>query len=265
MTLFVELNDLISKYRFFPKKGSGIHFIIKKDLIEEMLSLGELKKSDKVLEVFAGEFFLARKLSKKSSLTLLENREQLLPILKKQLPKTRLISSFSSVSKNKKCVSFLPSENSSETFSKLIFLNFDLMVLLLQRDFALKILAEPGFSEYGSLSVLINTFFEVKEVKEVKSDSFFPPTSSDFLILKLEKKKKTEVKSKKDFSEFLKVLFRFKNKTCLNALEKALPLMELEKKKKEKIKRKIKKIEFEEKVYLTETEEFIELFNFLTQ
>jgi len=261
MELFNELNNLILKYRFYPKKGSGIHFIIKKNLIQEMLSLSELKKSDKVLEIFAGEFFLARALSEKTSLTLIEERKNLFPVIKGELPKTKLISSLDSKFNSKKCVSFLPSDN-SETFFNLLFFDFELMVLLLQKDFVEKILAEPGFTEYSFFTVLTDVFFEVKEVVEVKPNNFFPPASCDYSIVKL-KKKKNKIKNKKDFFEFVKALFRFKNRVFVSALIKALPLMKLNSKIKDKIKKKISEIEFNEKIYLMESEDFIELFKLL--
>jgi len=264
MNLFIELNNLVLKYRFYPKKGSGIHFVKKESLLEEILRLSNLKKSDKVLEVNAGEFFIAREISKKASLTAFEQRTELIPLLKKELPKINLINaSFVSYSKKlnvNKCVSFFSSGNLSDNFSKLFYFDFDLMVLLLPKEFAEKILAEPGFVDYGFAGVLTDSFFEVIEVVEVQSDYFFPPTSGEFCLIKL-KKNKVKLKNKKEFFEFVKILFRFKNRVFVSALTKALPLMKLDEKTKSKIKKKLNEIEFNQKVYLMESSEFIELFS----
>ncbi len=267
MNLFLELNNLILKHRFYPKKGSGIHFIIKEKLINEILLMLNLKKSDKVFEVFAGEFFTARKILIKANLKVYEKRKELIPLIKNELTKAELIPlfDFSKKINSNKCFSFVPQKDSSETFFKLLFFDFDLIVLLLHKDFSEKVLAEPGFVEYNFLSVLTDCFFEIKEVTEVKPNFFFPPTSGDFFLIKLTKRNKTKIKNKKDFFEFVKILFRFRNRTFVSALSKAVPLMKLNKKIKEKIKKNAVKTDFSEKIYLMETKDFIELFSFLTK
>jgi 16S rRNA (adenine1518-N6/adenine1519-N6)-dimethyltransferase len=264
MDLFLELSNLVSRYRFYPKKGSGIYFIKRKELIEKIVDLLEPRKSDKFVEVNAGEFFVARELAK-FHLTAFEERKDLIPLIQGEL-KIKLFSvpflSFNRKLNANKCVSFLFSGNSNEILFKLFCFDFSLVVLLLRKDFAERILSEPGFSDYGALTVLADSFFEVKEVIEVKPDCFFPLTSSDFFLIKL-KKKMASIKNRKHFLEFTRVLFRFKNKTFLSALNKALPLMELNKTLKNKIKKRMKEIEFNEKIYLMKPCDFIELFNFL--
>lgn len=269
MNLFIELNNLALKYRFYPKKGSGIHFITKKELIKKIISLLELNKSDKVFEANAGEFFIAREISKNSSLTAFEKRKELIPLLKKELPEIKFFSSdflsFSGKLNQKKCFSFLSLDNPNEFFLKLLSFDFKLMILLLQKEFSQKILAEPGFKEYSALTVFADTFFELKEAIEVKPDSFYPRTSSDFFLIKFKRKKKIKIKNKKEFFEFVKALFRFKNRVFFVAIKKALPLMKLNKKTRNKMKSKIKEIEFNKKLYLMETEDFVELFNLLAK
>jgi 16S rRNA (adenine1518-N6/adenine1519-N6)-dimethyltransferase len=265
MNLFIELNNLVSKYRFYPKKGSGTHFIIKEKLIEEILALLEFKEKDSVAEFFAGEFFVARKLSNKK-LEAFEERKGLIPLLEKEL-KIKPVSflSFKGKIKSNKCFSFLPPGTSNEVIPKIMLSDFELIVLLLQKDAAEKILAEPGFSDYSFLSVFSDAFFEAKEVIEIKPDFFFPSVSGNYFLVKFIKKKKTRIKNKEEFLEFVKALFRFKNRVFISALGKAIPLMKLNKKTKEKIKKKIHSVKFNEKVYLTETTDFISLFNFLTE
>ncbi len=259
MNLFAELNNLSFKYRFYPKKGSGLHFILDEKLLDQIIFFSELKKSDKVIELLAGEFFLARKISFKAKLIPLEERKDLIKLLESEFQKTKIHSlDFLSKTNANKCVSFLPL-NASNSVTKLFFLDLELIVLLLQRDLTEKMLAEPGFSEYSFLSVLTQAFFELKESFTVKPTSFFPPVSSDFVLIKL-KKKKTKIKDKKLFAEFVKALFRFKNKSFLSALNQAIPLMDLSEKTKQKLLKKSSEIEFNEKVYLMETEDFTELF-----
>ncbi|MBU2477099.1 hypothetical protein KKG83_06530 [Candidatus Micrarchaeota archaeon] len=264
MNLFIELNNLVSKYRFYPKKGSGTHFIIKEKLIEEILLFLEFKKNDSIAELFAGEFFVARKLSH-ARLEVFEERKQLIPLLENELKiKSDSFLSFKGKIKSNKCFSFFPPGTSNEVIPKILVLDFDLIVFLLQKDAAEKILAEPGFSEYSFLSVFSDAFFEAKEVTEVKPDFFFPSVSGNYFLVKFIKKNKTRIKNKEEFLEFIKALFRFKNRVFISALSKAIPLMKLNRKTKQKIKKKIHSVKFNEKVYLMETTDFIELFNELT-
>ena len=51
---------------FVPKENLGQHFLVDKHILEKEISVAELSKDDKVIEVGAGRGFLTEELVKKS-------------------------------------------------------------------------------------------------------------------------------------------------------------------------------------------------------
>ena len=58
-------------------------------------------------------------------------------------------------------------------------------VLMMQREVAQRILAKPGNSDRGSLSVYLQTQFEISLVANVPAKAFLPPPKVDSTVLKL--------------------------------------------------------------------------------
>lgn len=81
----------------------------------------------------------------------------------------------------------LPYLHSSEIMLKLVAsVSIGQAFLMFQREFALRLLASPGTHDYGSLTVVAQTFFVVRHLLELSPEVFFPrPTvSSTFLALR---------------------------------------------------------------------------------
>ncbi|MCB8932221.1 MAG: 16S rRNA (adenine(1518)-N(6)/adenine(1519)-N(6))-dimethyltransferase RsmA [Fimbriimonadaceae bacterium] len=62
---------------------------------------------------------------------------------------------------------------------------FDKAVLMMQREVAERILAQPGERERGSLSVYLQARFTLTKVCHVPAGSFLPPPKVDSLVLEL--------------------------------------------------------------------------------
>lgn len=270
MDLFTELNNLMIKYSFKPNKKMAQNFIIDKELIDLIVFHADLSPKDVVLEIGPGTGFLTREIQKKCSVVAVELDSTLCELLRNELEKKNLTvieGDFLSVElpKYNKIVALPPYTISSNTVYKIIEREFDLAVLVFQKEFVGKLVAEPGFMEYGCISVLMQYYCEPKILIEtISSNSFYPKPNSLSSLIKLKYNKRFgEVKNEKEFKLFLKSIFRFKKKNLSNAMLKAFPFFERELKINErKFKNKVNKLELKgEKVNLLSVKDFIDLFN----
>ena len=90
MSLFVELNNLMARYRFRPKKKLGQHFIINELVLQKLIDAAELEETDKVLEIGAGTGFLTKELCKYCKVFAVEVDETLCEVLENELKDTNI-------------------------------------------------------------------------------------------------------------------------------------------------------------------------------
>jgi 16S rRNA (adenine1518-N6/adenine1519-N6)-dimethyltransferase len=227
MVLFNELQNLMIKYGFRPNRKLSQNFVVNEGLIQKLVALADLKKSDTVLEIGPGTGFLSRELLKNCPVVAVELDQNLCTLLEEELDKSKLTlicSDFleAKLPKFNKVVSLPPYCHSSAIMLRLFLLDFELAVLVLQKEFAEKLMAQPGFDQYSALSVLTQHAFDLEAGQVISPACFFPRPKEESRILILKSKKPSPaVADREGFSLFVKTVFRFRNKNLKNALEKS--------------------------------------------
>ncbi|MFH1225509.1 MAG: 16S rRNA (adenine(1518)-N(6)/adenine(1519)-N(6))-dimethyltransferase RsmA [Candidatus Diapherotrites archaeon] len=230
-SLFQELNSLMVKHGFKPNRRMGQNFIIEEKIIGRMLEAAHLHAGDTVLEIGAGTGFLTRELLKNAKVVAVELDETLCAVLSETLGQnpnfTLICGDFlnAQLPPFAKIVSLPPYAISSGLIYRLSELEFEFALLVFQREFANKLTAEPGFMEYGTISVAANYFFEPQIIiGNISPACFFPKPNSFSSLVKLTPKKRFgKARNEKMFLKFVKSVFRYKNKNLRNALDKAYP------------------------------------------
>ena len=92
------------------------------------------------------------------------------------------------------------------------------ITIMVQKEVAEKIVAEPNNKNYGILSVMLSHYCECKITRIVKKQMFFPRPSVDSAIIKLTRK--TGVVFDPKFANFVSGCYAMKRKTLLNNLLK---------------------------------------------
>ncbi|MBS3067175.1 ribosomal RNA small subunit methyltransferase A [Candidatus Micrarchaeota archaeon] len=110
----------------------------------------------------------------------------------------------------------IPYYISSPIIFKLKDLKFEHAVLMVQREFAEKMVAKPNDRNYGRLSVTSQIFFNVEYLRTVQKMSFSPIPKVDSALIRI---KPTGVKLSKFEEDIIRNLFQHKNKTVKNALK----------------------------------------------
>lgn len=271
MSLFNELQNLMIKYQFKPKKKMAQFFIIDDEFLEQLVADANLNSDDIVLEIGAGAGFLTKKILEKCPVIAYELDDKLCKLLETEITDEKFTlykGDFlnSEIPEFTKIISLPPYTISAKIIYKIIPLNFSEAFLIFQREFIDKLTAHEGYMEYNALSVLTQYYTEPTLLRTISNVSFFPKPKAHSAVVKLTKKKRFgTVKNEVLFEKFMKSIFRFQNKNLGNALMNAFPFIEKEMElEKDEFKNRITSLELkEEKVNKISVKGFVETFNSL--
>jgi 16S rRNA (adenine1518-N6/adenine1519-N6)-dimethyltransferase len=100
------------------------------------------------------------------------------------------------------------------------------MTIMVQRDVADRMTAEPGTAAYGSLSVAIADAMEARRVLTLGPHAFYPRPGVDSAVIQLVRRARpaVEVRDRSVFRRVVRAAFAYRRKTVGNALMLALGL-----------------------------------------
>ena len=224
-------------------KRLGQNFLINRKIVADIIDAGELSKKDIVLEVGPGKGILTEALAKKSKKVIaIEKDSELVEYLKEKLKNQKnievvygdilKISSPSPLAPRPyKLIANIPYYITSR-FLRMFLSQSDrgrtrpkLMVLMIQKEVAERIVARDGKESLLSLSV--KAYGNPKIIKIVRRGNFFPPPKVDSAIIKIsdisDKWFKKNKVNEERFFEFLRKAFQQKRKMLRRSLGKNLP------------------------------------------
>ena len=98
---------------------------------------------------------------------------------------------------------------------------FDKIVLMVQKEVGNRFSSGPGTREYGSISVLLNYYFDIKKEFYVSRKQFIPEPKVDSVVVSFSyKKDRKKVVNMDFFEQVIRDSFQFKRKTIRNNLKK---------------------------------------------
>jgi len=100
----------------------------------------------------------------------------------------------------------------------------DVIVAMIQKDVADRLVAKPGTAAYGSLSVAVQYAMQVERAFTLGPRAFYPPPKVDSTVVRLERRDAPAVRPR-DLDLFRKVVrgaFAYRRKTLANSLALAL-------------------------------------------
>ena len=219
---------------FRPTKKLGQNFLIDKTVVSRIIDSADLDDSDVVIEVGPGKgaltgslLSLAKKvyaIEKDNFLykELLDNYSDSknLMLINQDVLKTDF-NGFKNESKIK-FIANLPYNITSPVLSKLTDCRdmFSQITIMIQKEVGDRIASGPGSKTYGSLSVMIQTFFEVTRLFTVHPGAFRPKPKVDSVVLKLvpTNKYSSLIKDSKLFKRVVKSSFSSRRKMVANSL-----------------------------------------------
>lgn len=130
-----------------------------------------------------------------------------------------------------KVVGNLPYYITSDILLRLFDFNdqFDVIVVMVQREVAERVAATPGSSDYGLLSATAQLYCQTELLFTLPPSSFSPSPKVHSSVLRLTVAPKFAALgvSPKEFIAFLKTAFAMKRKTLVNNLKRTFPEQEI--------------------------------------
>ena len=211
-------------------KSRGQNFVINDSLIDSIMHFASLKESENIIEIGPGLGALTKELYKiKNDIKVIEIEEKFATDLKQRFPKLEVINKdvrevdFAELGNNLTVFGNLPYSFSTDIIFHLIayapYINR--AILLLQKEFAMRLAASPSTKSYGALSVACQLWTEPRLGDVFPGNFFHPPAKVDSQVIELKfyKDKKFNVKDSFWLQRFVKACFSQRRKKLINSLK----------------------------------------------
>ena len=209
-------------------KNLGQNYLIDKNKRDQIVDFGNISKEDVILEIGSGIGTLTIELAKKAERVIaIEQDTKICEILARRL-KEEKIDNVELINDDalkvdfppfNKIISNLPYQISSPITFKFLDYDFDLAILMYQKEFADRMNGKVGTKDYSRLSAMLYFKCDVEKLTDVSCESFIPKPQIDSTVVKLTpKENKIPDDDFKTYSKFTKALFQHRNKKIRNAL-----------------------------------------------
>jgi 16S rRNA (adenine1518-N6/adenine1519-N6)-dimethyltransferase len=215
-----------------PNKRLGQNFLIDPNIVRKIVTLAELSPNDHVLEIGPGRGILTEALSRTAGhVTAIEVDSRLhayLETKQAELPNVELVCNdalaypVESLPMGTVVVANLPYYISTPLLFRLLDQRgrFPRMVLMLQDEVADRLVAQPGGSDYGVLSVMAQYAADITKAFRVSAQCFRPrpEVASAVVLLRMQDRTRLSRQEEVAFRALVKAAFAPRRKTLVNSL-----------------------------------------------
>jgi len=222
-----EVKLQLQKYHITPNKLLGQNFLVDDSLFPKLSNYAALNNNDIVLDAGAGFGFLARFIADKcQTVVAVEKDPQIAKVLHEQVKSLNNVVVVEGdvlrveVPFFNKVISLPPYYLSSQLVTWLLDRSFDCAVLVVQKEFADRLVAPVSSEKYGWLTVITFPHAQSELLDEVPKLMFYPQPDVDSVILRLNPGAYPPfiVKDVAFFRRLTKWLFTQRNKKLGNAV-----------------------------------------------
>ncbi|MBC2575137.1 16S rRNA (adenine(1518)-N(6)/adenine(1519)-N(6))-dimethyltransferase RsmA [Peptostreptococcus canis] len=230
--------EVVKKYGFKFTKSLGQNFLIDDNIIDKILEGANVKKGDKVIEVGPGIGTLTRELCNVADKVMaIEIDKNLIPILEETLSGFDNIKIVNEdiikadikklIDENLdggpvKLIANLPYYITTPIIMRFLEENINVtdMVVMVQKEVAERMNANPGGKDFGALSVAVQYYCDTEIISKVPRHLFVPQPNVDSIViaLRVRPERKYKVNNEDLFFKIVKASFGQRRKTLLNSL-----------------------------------------------
>lgn len=227
----------MEKYNVNFKKKFGQNFLKDSSIVKKIVDISGVDDNSLVIEVGPGGAIMTKELASKSKYVIayeIDNdlADELFFKLKdynnvfvhfEDFLKADIINDISEYNyTDLYFVSNVPYYITTPILLKLISskLKFKKIVMMVQKEVGNRFSAKPGSKEYGSITVLLNYYFNIKKEFLVSRKQFIPEPNVDSVVISFSEKE--DILFLKDLDFFERIVrdsFQFKRKTIKNNLK----------------------------------------------
>ncbi|MGG6266049.1 16S rRNA (adenine(1518)-N(6)/adenine(1519)-N(6))-dimethyltransferase RsmA [Leptolyngbya sp. AN03gr2] len=234
------------------RKQFGQHWLKSEKALNKIVSSAELTDSDRILEIGPGTGILTRQLLTQAGAVIsVEIDRDLCPILVQKFGKNEaflllqgdfltinideLLEPFPAFQNPRKVVANIPYNITGPILEKLLGTiadpnpkPFDSIVLLLQREVALRICANSNSSHYGALSIRVQYLADAEFICDVPAKAFSPPPKVDSAVIRLKPREiDNPANDPRKLEMLVKLGFSSRRKMLRNNLKSVIEIEEL--------------------------------------
>ncbi|MBN9656217.1 16S rRNA (adenine(1518)-N(6)/adenine(1519)-N(6))-dimethyltransferase RsmA [Halobacillus sp. GSS1] len=231
--------EILQNYGFSFKKSLGQNFLIDVNILKNIIAEAGIDRSASAIEIGPGIGALTEQLAQHADrVVAFEIDQRLLPILKETLGNydnvevinqdilkadvARVIADHFNPDQPVRVVANLPYYITTPILMKLLMdrLPIDSITVMIQKEVADRMAAEPNTKSYGSLSIAVQYYTEANVVLNVPKTVFMPQPNVDSSVLHLEMRERppVEVEDEEFFFDVVKATFGQRRKTLMNNL-----------------------------------------------
>jgi len=230
--------ELIQKYSFRFQKKYGQNFLIDSHVIEKIISSAHLTKEDCILEIGPGIGTMTQALAEQAGKVIaVEIDKNLIPILSETLENYSNITILNQDILKLDLKKLSEEENNGNSFQVIANLPYyittpiimeileggapvDNITVMVQKEVANRMQAEPGSKEYGALSLAVQYYAKPKIVANVPPNCFLPRPKVGSAVIQLIRYNTLPVKATDEKMMFalIRAAFNQRRKTLVNAL-----------------------------------------------
>lgn len=231
-----KTSEIVKKYNFKFSKSLGQNFLLDESVLNDIVEGAEVNENDMVIEIGPGVGSLTAKLLLKAKKVVsIELDNDLIPILEAELGDVENFSLIHNdalkVDMNKiigdekhvKLVANLPYYVTTPIIVKMLKedYKFDSLTIMIQKEVAERMDAEPNCKEYGALSLLVQYYCDTCIVRKVPPSAFMPQPKVESIVIKLTKLDEPRVKAKdpKLMFDIIRNSFNMRRKTLWNGVK----------------------------------------------
>lgn len=231
-----KMKELLDKHGFSLKKMFGQNFIIDENIINSIINVSDIDSDTLVIEIGPGAGSLTYKLSESAKEVLCyEIDTTLKDVLNETLKDSNnvkiIYNDFLKENVNEELkkhdykklylVANLPYYITTPIIVKIIEdnINIDKIVVMVQKEVGDRFKAIPNTKDYGSLSIFLNYYFNVRKVLNISKNVFIPKPNVDSIVVEFTKKDRIPLKNEKLFFKLIRDSFKQKRKTLRNNLK----------------------------------------------
>ena len=227
--------DILKKYGFNFNKAFGQNFIFDTNLLEKIVDDADVDNNTTVLEIGCGAGTLTRQISQRAKKVIgYEIDNNLKPVLAENLKDCKnveiifkdVMKESTSVIEEKLGDNYVIVANLPYYITTPILFKFlteatrlKRFVIMVQLEVAQRLCAKEGTSDYGAITVEIDSVANAKITRIVKKNMFTPAPKVDSAIVKIDFVDKYIIEDREVLQKLIRGAFQMRRKTLANNLK----------------------------------------------
>lgn len=241
MSFYNYTRNKLQKTTRRPRKRLGQNFLVDQRVLDEIVKSAELSPEDLILEIGAGTGILTEKIAQSAGkVVAVELDDELFGMLQSTFTNNSKVilihedildMDIANILKSEQKDNFkikimgnIPYYITTPILMKLLedctAVPIQMIVMLVQKEVGLRIVASPGTKDYGALSVAIAYRADAEIITDIPAESFYPKPKVDSVLIRLNLRPipSVDVQDEKLFFQIVRAAFQQRRKTLRNAL-----------------------------------------------